>query len=165
MYIKYNKYEAIFENEAMDEEKFKRFEFDACRYVDNETTGVDGVRKLQIAYPTEQYDAESLTRCISEIAHFIYLVDEETKQRANASGYVTGADGKVTGKQVTSVSSGSESITYSGASVDATEVSAAVSDKAMMSKIIRMKIDFWLRNVKDANGVNLLYAGRYPHII
>lgn len=160
MYVKYSKYESIYDTEAMDDELFTRFEFEACRYVDNETTGIDGVRKLRVAYPVDETDKECVDRCICELSHFLYLVNKENQSRSNAAGYIQNDDGTVKGKQIASISSGSESISYTGKSD--TEVSTAASDAEVLSRIVHRKITSWLSAVKDVNGVNLLYAGSYP---
>ena len=42
-YIDYEYYASLYGDSAMEETVFSRFSYDACRRLDNETTGADGV--------------------------------------------------------------------------------------------------------------------------
>ena len=142
------------------EQTFNRLIWKASKILDHMTTGVDGYKKLEHAYPINPDDDEAVKRCACELVQFAYEVEEANK----ALGYVTNADGTVNSRMVASRSSGSESINYTtgGNVVEKTTIVAAAGDddvrREMQYTIIRQYLD----GVKDANGVNILYLGRYP---
>ena len=71
--------------------------------------------------------------------------------------------GALRGKVVSSVSSGSESISYIAKSESgSTLVDTVLADKAAQDKLYRDIVRDYLSLVPDANGINLLYAGVYP---
>ena len=70
-YIDYEYYKSLYGEKAIQETDFNRFLWDAEREIDKATSGVDGVRKLQIAFPTSDYDAEAVKRCICALIEFL----------------------------------------------------------------------------------------------
>lgn len=66
-------------------------------------------------------------------------------------------------KIVTSVSSGSESISYAAAGSAArnTLVDTVLTDKTAQNRLFSDTIRDYLSGVQDANGVNLLFMGKY----
>ena len=67
-YVDYEYYKTLYGEKALAEADFTRLLWDAEREIDKATSGVDGVRKLQVAFPTSNYDAEGLeSMTISEI--------------------------------------------------------------------------------------------------
>ncbi len=134
---------------------FNRLVWDAERKVDNATTGVDGVKKLRVSFPTDEDDAENVKRCICKLIHLMYQV-ETAEQAASRVSTENGLRGGI----VSSVSAGNESISY--ATSGATMVEKAVSDRSVLEKELRDTIREYLSGVTDANGVNLLYMGAYP---
>ena len=142
------------------EQIFNRLIWAASKILDRMTTGVDGYKKLEHAYPVNSDDAEAVKRCVCELVQFAYQVEEANK----ALGYVTNADGTVNSRMVSSRSSGAESISYTtgGNAVGKKAVVAAAGDddlrRNMQVAIVRQYLD----GVRDANGVNILYLGRYP---
>lgn len=142
------------------EQIFNRLIWAASKILDHMTTGIDGYKKLEHAYPVNSDDAEAIKRCVCELVQFAYQVEEANK----ALGYVSNADGTVNSRMVASRSSGAESISYGSggnAGVKTTAVVAASDDdirREMQYTIIRQHLD----GVRDANGVNILYLGRYP---
>ena len=70
--------------------------------------------------------------------------------------------GALRGKVVSSVSSGSESISYTAkAESGSTLIDAVLSDQEAQDKLYRDTVKEYLSFVGDANGVNLLYSGPY----
>ena len=143
------------------EQIFNRLIWAASKILDHMTTGVDGYKKLENAYPVNPDDSEAIKRCVCELVQFAYEIEESKK----ALGYVTNVDGTVNSRMVSSRSSGAESISYAagGNAVGKTAAaSAAVGDddlrRNMQVAIVRQYLD----GVKDANGVNILYLGGYP---
>ena len=145
---------------SIDEADFKRLSFDACRKVDNYTTGVDGVRKLSVAFPTDEFAAESVRRCCAKVLNLMHQIEQAEKSAAASNGYVETESG-LRGKVISSVSAGNESISYAVNHQTATEIGKAVSDATARERLFAKTIEGYLSGVADANGVNLLYMGRY----
>ena len=143
------------------EQIFNRLIWAASKILDHMTTGVDGYKKLEHAYPINPNDDEAIKRCVCELVQFAYEVEEANK----ALGYVSNADGHVTSRMIASKSSGSESISYvTGGSSVKTAAVVAASDNEVRQQMQYDIIRQYLSGVEDANGVNLLYLGRYPRV-
>ena len=143
----FDEYKALY-GEELDQAAYDRLAWQARRAMDSVTTGVDGVRKLDAAPPEEEYGAQAVKRCQMALVHLLH----ETEA---AAGTVVRADGTVTGRAVTSISAGAESVTFAapaGANADGTE----------RQRTIRQTAEEYLDGVTDGNGVPLLYAGKYP---
>lgn len=165
VYIDYEYYKALYGDNAIPEMDFNRLSWDACKKLDNTTTGVDNVKKLKVAFPREEDDAITVKRCACELVSILYKLEQAEKTMQSAKGYVQREDGSLQGKVVSSVSAGNESISYSanGGSNTATLFDKALADKAVQEQLFRDTITGYLSGVADANGVNLLYMGRYPY--
>lgn len=139
---------------------FNRLIWAASKILDHMTTGVDGYKKLEHAYPINPDDDEAIKRCACELVQFAYEVEEVNK----ALGYVTNADGTVNSRMVSSRSSGAESISYvtGGNSVSKTAAEVAAADDDIRRNMQTAMVRQYLDGVRDANGVNILYLGRYP---
>ncbi len=159
MYITYHEYTALYD--AIEDKVFNRLAFQACRYLDRLTTGVDGLKKLKESMPADQDDKAAVVHCAAHVINFLRQIEEAEKSASLARGVID-AGGMVRGKTVSSVSAGNESITYS-TSAGNTAIDAAISDVAIREKQIYDIIRQYLSGVKDANGVNLLYMGAYPN--
>lgn len=157
-YVNFEAYKAIYGE--IDETAFNRFSWDASKILDSETSGVDGYRKLKYAFPTDEEDAETVRRCACVIINTMYRV--EKAETAAQSSFVERGDGTVVGKVVSSVSSGSESITYSANTGASTVVDKVASGALDATELYRSTIRKYLSGIQDANGVNLLYGGAYP---
>lgn len=93
-----------------------------------------------------------------------YQIEAASKRVSEGQGYVTDDSGALRGKVVSSVSSGSESISYTAkAEGGSTLIDAVLSDKAAQEKLYRDTVKEYLAFVPDSNGVNLLFAGAYPY--
>ena len=120
-------------------------------------------RKLQFAFPKKKKDREAVKDCFCELTEFLYQLDTYQRVAMDSAGVVTQADGTVTGKVITSISSGSESIGYSTKGSADTSLMEAAKDKKVADAMINSMVRDGLGGVPDANGVNLLYAGLPYH--
>lgn len=164
-YVDYEYYKSLYGDKAISGADFNRLSWDACRKLDIATTGVDNVKKLKFAFPTNEDDAEAVKRCICKLIEIAVQIEESAKALAEASGYITDeATGAIRGKVVASKSSGSESISYvsSASGNTSTLIDKALSDKDVQDKLYNDTITDYLSGVPDANGVNLLFVGPYP---
>lgn len=162
-YVDYEYYKSLYgEEKAITETEFNRLLWDAEREIDNATSGVDNVRKLKVAFPVNEEDAETVKRCVCALVEFLKQI-EDAERNANSVGqYTERADGSLQGKVVSSVSAGNESISYAvGKSAD-TAISNAIKDLQSRDMAVYQFITSRLSGVSDANGVNLLFGGRYP---
>lgn len=162
-YANYEFYKTLYGEKSVSETDFNRLSWDACKRIDAATTTVDGIKKLKIAFPTDEDDSETVKRCLCELINILYKL-EQAEERVNASqGFVQREDGTVSSKLVSSVSAGNESISYSTNNISAaTLIDKALSDKTVQEQLYRDTIAKYLSGVTDKNGINLLYAGRYP---
>ncbi len=161
MYADYEFYSAIYGNSAIPAADFYRLIWDADRKLDKETTGVDGVKKLKVAFPADADSAEAVRRCACKLVNLAYAIESAEKSASTANEYDITENG-LRGKVISSVSSGSESISYATSGTASTLVGKAVSDSAARDNLYRDAIEEYLSGVQDANGVNLLYMGPYP---
>lgn len=163
MYVDYEYYSSLYGEKAIPKADFERLLWDAEREIDKATSGVDGVRKLRVAFPTSDYDVEAVKRCVCALVEFLNQI-ETAERNANSIGqYTERADGSLQGKVVSSVSAGNESISYAvGKSAD-TAISNAIKDLQSKDVAVYQFIASRLIGVSDVNGVNLLFGGRYPY--
>ena len=162
-YADYSTYAEIY-TDGIPNADYDRYAWEADRVIDRETTGVDGVRKLGVAMPTDDYALACVQRCACAVADALYRIDLAQAQAAAMSGTVTRDDGTITSAVVASASSGSESISYATGNnaVIASAYTAAAKDLAEKRRLLRGLVTDYLSGVEDANGVNLLYMGVYP---
>ena len=158
-YVTYDYYKSIYGEESMPETDFNRLSWEAFRRVDTLT-----LNKLKFAYPTDPDAIEAVKRCACKLIEIAYQIEAASKRVSEGQGYVIDESGALRGKVVSSVSSGSESISYtSKAESGSTLIDAVLSDKTAQEKLYRDTVRECLALVTDANGVNLLYAGiPYP---
>lgn len=158
-YVTYDYYKSIYGDASMPETDFNRLSWEACRRVDTLT-----LNKLKFAYPTDSDAIEAVKRCVCKLIEIAYQIEAASKRVSEGQGYVTDDSGALRGKVVSSVSSGSESISYTAkAESGSTLIDAVLSDKTAQEKLYRDTVKEYLALVPDSNGVNLLYAGiPYP---
>ena len=162
-YVDYEYYKSLHGEKAISEADFNRLLWDAEREVDKATSGVDNVRKLQVAFPTNLYDSEAVKRCVLEVIVFLSKLEIAEESVNSLYQYEKRADGALQGKVVSSVSAGNESISYAvGKSAD-TAVSNALKDVQSRDMAVYQLISSRLSGISDANGVNLLFGGKYPY--
>ncbi len=158
-YVTYDYYKSIYGEDSMPETDFNRLSWEACRRVDALT-----LNKLKFAYPTDEDAIEAVRRCVCKLIEIARDIDVATKRVSEGQGYMTDESGVLRGKVVSSVSSGSESISYTAkAEGGSTLIDAVLSDKAAQERLYHDTVREYLSLVPDSNGVNLLYTGiPYP---
>lgn len=159
-YVDYEFYKLLYGDDAVPESDFNRLSWEACRKLDSITSG-----KLKFAFPTDEDDVETVRRCACKLIEIAAAIEVANKRVAEGQGYVVDeATGSVRGKAVASVTSGSESISYTAKSESgSTIIDAVLSDKDAQEKLLLDTAKNYLYGVRDANGVFLLYAGiPYP---
>jgi len=161
MYISFEEYASLYG--PTEETVFNRLSYDACRHIDRYTTGVDGVKKLKTAFPTDEDSAEAVKHCAAKIISILFQIQEAEKSASMGRGYIQTENG-LQGKVVASVSAGNESVSFSTGSSQASTIDAAVSDLSARDNLICRTVREYLSGAQDANGVNLLYMGVYPRV-
>lgn len=158
-YVTYDYYKSIYGEDSMPETDFNRLSWEACRKVDTLT-----LNKLKFAFPTNEDDVEAVRRCVCKLIEIARQIEAANKRVSEGQGYITDESGTLRGKVVSSVSSGSESISYTAkAEGGSTLIDAVLSDKAAQERLYHDTVREYLSLVPDSNGVNLLYAGiPYP---
>ena len=149
-YITKNRYVELYGD--IDSFEFERLSFDASRLMDKMTTGIDNVKKLKTAMPTDEDDAEAVMMCCAKLISLMQTIEA-------MDGAVIREDGTVISKTVSSISSGSESMSFGSNSI-----SAAASDPTARKALLADTVRAYLGGLTDSNGVNLLYMGRYPNV-
>lgn len=159
MYIEFNDYVQFYQD-GCDLQSFNRLSIEACRKLDYHTTGLDGVKKLKAAFPTDEDDARMVRYCACKIVHILGQIEAAEAAMKSARGYEETERG-IRGRVITSVTAGNESISYSaGGGSTATLIDKALADKSVQDKLITDTIRECLSGIRDANGVNLLFMGR-----
>ena len=160
MYITYSEYTDLYG--AISEDVFTRLAFDACRVIDYCTKGIDNVKKLKVAFPTDEDDAATVKYCAAKLVNILHQIEDVEAYARSGRGYTETANG-LQGKVISSVTAGNESISFFTGSTEKTAIDAAAADGSVKSKLLRDTVREYLAGVTDANGVNLLYMGRYPY--
>lgn len=143
------------------EATYNHFAWDAQRYLDNATAGVDGVKKLAVAFPTNEDDAETVKRCMCALIDTLDEINQIKSGMISANGYVSTSAGLIS-KSVKSVSAGGESISYGADGSTETDVVRAAKSNSELKSYVFGVIRHYLDGICDDNGVFLLYGGRYP---
>lgn len=148
----------------IDPKIFNRLSARACRAIDRWTTGFDGTKKLQIAYPVAPDAVEAVKSCAGALIRFFEQI-EQAEASASARRILVETPEGYRGTVVSSVTSGTESVSYSGKNNTVqTSVDRAAEDVEYMDRFLRKTVQEYLSGVPDANGINLLYMGAYPHV-
>lgn len=157
-YVTYDYYKSIYGEDSMPETDFNRLSWEACRKVDALT-----LNKLKFAFPTDPGAIEAVRRCVCKLIEIAGQIEAANKRVSEGQGYITDESGAMRGKTISSVSSGSESVSYSAKAEQSTLIDAVLSDKAAQERLYRDTVREYLSLVPDSNGVNLLYSGiPYP---
>ena len=159
MYITFEDYTKSYD--PIDERLFNRLAFDACRYVDIHTTGIDNVKKLKLYFPTDEDNAQAVTNCVAKVVNLLAQIQEAEKAVAMGRGYTETANG-LQRKIISRVEAGNEAISYMESNAGTSVIDKAVSDLSVRNKLVADIIREGLSGITDANGVNLLYMGPYP---
>ena len=159
MYITFEDYTKFYD--PIDERLFNRLAFDACRYVDIHTTGIDNVKKLKLYFPTDEDDAQAVKNCAAKVVNLLAQIQEAEKAVAMGRGYTETANG-LQRKIISRVEAGNEAVSYMESNAGTSVIDKAVSDQSVRNKLVAEIIREGLSGITDANGVNLLYMGPYP---
>lgn len=159
MYITFDDYTKFYD--PIEEKLFNRLAFDACRYVDIHTTGIDNVKKLKQYFPTDEDDAQAVKNCVAKLVNFLAQVQEAETAIAMGRGYTETENG-LQRKIVSRVEAGNEAISYMESNAGSSVIDKAAADKSIKDKLVSDIIRDGLSGITDANGVNLLYMGAYP---
>ena len=158
MYIQHKEYTELYD--PIDEKTFNRISYEACLHIDRLTTGIDGVKKLKTAFPTDEDAAEAVKRCTAAVINFLIQLDALEKTASSVRGYTETANG-LQGKVVSSVAAGNESVSFSAGDTK-TLADVSASDISTRNRAISNIVYEYLFGIADSNGVNLLYMGQYP---
>lgn len=139
---------------------YEAYSWESGHEIDRLTSGVDGVKKLKIAFPTDEEDAEAVKRCFCEVLYTLVMIGKEKNNIAEAGG-TSVINGRVVPSSIASISSGSESISFANNTEKGQYYTAAVNNDEK-NKLLYSIIRKYLAGACDYNGVNLLYGGRYP---
>lgn len=142
----YSDYALLYGKNDRVEKSFNRIIWDAEKIVNDITTGVDGICKLRVAYPTDEYAKEAVKRAVLAVVDKIAKVEEMNDKIAG-------------GEIVKSRSAGNESISYETNS----EVASVAASSSEQRMYYARTVERYLSGVSDSNGVNLLYRGMYPY--
>lgn len=160
-YIAFSDYVDMYPNSKLTDVEFGRLSWEASRRIDVATTGIDGVRKLNISFPDDDYDVTAVKRCTAKLINTAEQILTAEKNAALSREYAETQNG-IHGKVISSMSAGNESVTYSTSSGESTITDKAAADKSVQEQLYKDIIYSHLRGVRDKNGVNLLYMGEYP---
>lgn len=143
---------------TVSESEFAVYGRKAQRRMDQVTTG-----KLSFAFPVKaEADAAAVKDCLCELVDFMKKVDEYKRNVMDAVGYRKSETGELIGKVISSVTSGSESRSYTSGSNEKSAIVDAAKDEKVFYVQVYAIIRDNLSMISDANGINLLYAGPYP---
>ena len=138
-------------------------ETDFPKYADRASDRVDEITfdRLADGLSSDSRANKKVQKAVCSVAEALYQIDSVKNALLNNLGTVETEDGKVTGKTVSSVTAGSESITYSTGTSDASKTvyAQAAMDKKVENILIRQSAGQYLYGVKDDKGEYLLYAG------
>ena len=155
-YTDYEFYTTKYYGDTVPESEFPK-------YVDRASDRIDMITfdRLVDGLPEDERANTKVKKAVCAVADCLYQIDEVKKASMATVGTVTREDGTMTGKIVSSVSSGSESISYvTGISGNGADIySQAAMDKKVENVLLRQAATEYLAGVVDNKGVCLLYAG------
>ena len=137
-------------------------ESDFPKYAERASDRIDAITfdRLVNGFPEEERAVTKVKKAVCAVAESLYQIDQIKKASMESVGTVTREDGTVVSKAVSSVSSGSESISYaSGGSGISNIYSQAALDKKVESVLLYQVATEYLSGVTDKKGICLLYAG------
>lgn len=138
-------------------------ESDFPKYAERASDRIDMITfdRLADGLPDDERSQTKIKKAVCALADAIYQIDQIKKASMETVGTVVREDGTVTGKAVSSVSSGSESISYvagtSGSNADI--YSQAAMDKKVENVLLQQIATDYLSGAVDKKGICLLYAG------
>lgn len=138
-------------------------ESDFPKYAERASDRIDSITfdRLVNGFPEEERAVTKVKKAVCAVAEALYQIDQIKKASMESVGTVTREDGTVVSKAVSSVSSGSESISFATGSSGNTEsiYGQAAIDKKVESVLLYQIATEYLSGVTDKKGICLLYAG------
>lgn len=138
-------------------------ESDFDKYAECASDRIDAITfdRLVNGFPEEERAVTKIKKSVCAVADALYQIDQIKKASMESVGTVTREDGTVVSKAVSSISSGSESISYSTGYSGVTEsvYGQAAVDKKVENVLIYQIATEYLSGVTDKKGICLLYAG------
>lgn len=142
-YADYDFYKNEYYGDTIAEADFSKWAERSSRQID-----VFTFRRLQSAYPSDEYTDKQIKLCMCELADKMMQTDKYLKASAlNEEGHAS---------IVKSQSAGSESITYA---TGETVYASVIKDDRSRTAFYRVTLTEYLNGLTDANGICLLYAG------
>ena len=138
-------------------------ESDFPKYAERSSDRIDAITfgRLVNGFPEEERAVTKVKKAVCAVAEALYQIDRIKKSSMESVGTVTREDGTVVSKAVSSISSGSESISFATGSSGNTEsiYGQAAVDKKVESVLLYQVATEYLSGVTDNKGICLLYAG------
>lgn len=138
-------------------------ESDFPKYAERASDRIDSITfdRLVNGFPEEERAVTKVKKAVCAVADALYQIDQIKKASMETVGTVTREDGTVVSKSVSSISSGSESISFSAGSSGGSEsiYGQAAVDKKVESVLLYQVATEYLYGVTDKKGICLLYAG------
>lgn len=138
-------------------------ESDFQKYAERASDRIDAITfdRLVNEFPEEERAVTKVKKSVCAVADALYQIDQIKKASMESVGTVTREDGTVVSKAVSSISSGSESISYATGSFGGAEsiYGQAAVDKKVESVLLYQVATEYLSGVTDKKGICLLYAG------
>ena len=133
------------------------------KYAERASDRIDAITfdRLINGFPKEERAVTKVKKAVCAVAEALYQIDQIKKASMESVGTVTREDGTVVSKAVSSISSGSESISFATGSSGNTEsiYGQAAIDKKVESVLLYQVATEYLSGVTDKKGICLLYAG------
>lgn len=133
------------------------------KYLEKASDRIDEITfdRLVDGFPDNKRAQTKVKKAVCEVADYLYQIDEVKKVSMATMGTVTRADGTMTGKMVSSISSGAESISYvTGTTGGIFDIySQAAMDEEVEKVRLQQVATKYLAGVVDNKGVYLFYAG------
>lgn len=155
MYTTYEFYTTRYFGDVIPEEAFEKFCQRSCDEIDIFTFNrlIDGL-------PANERAAARVQKAVCALAELFYRIDVEDRKAEESAGVIQREDGTVIGKQITAISSGSESLHYSaGQGGMNSTISSALKDVKTRRRLEYDTLREYLMGVTDDEGKLLLYAG------
>lgn len=138
-------------------------ESDFPKYAERASDRIDSITfdRLVNGFPEEERAVTKVKKAVCAVAEALYQIDQIKKSSMESVGTVTREDGTVVSKAVSSISSGSESISFATGSSSGAEsiYGQATIDKKVESVLLYQIATEYLSGVTDKKGICLLYAG------
>lgn len=155
-YVDYQFYTEKYYGDTVPESEFPK-------YAERASDRIDAITfdRLINGFPKEERAVTKVKKAVCAVAEALYRIDQIKKASMESVGTVTREDGTVVSKAVSSISSGSESISFATGSSGNTEsiYGQAAIDKKVESVLLYQVATEYLSGVTDKKGICLLYAG------